>query len=115
MSSDHTFVVDVEATVIVRDANVAPDLKFSFPGLSDPIQLWTELKVLGWIIPERPPHPAPEIDWNAGTGQQGYSVLPYLVEDFIVTAPHWPTHEVAQRGLKTVNLLRRFGVDRRCR
>ncbi len=110
MSNDHTFVVDVAATVEVRDANLAPKLIFSFPGLDDPLRLWNELAALDWDIPVRPPHPDPEIDWNSNNGE-GFSVLPYRVEDFVVTARNWPTHEVAERGLNTINLLRRLGVD----
>lgn len=110
MSNDHTFVVDVEATVEVRDANQAPKLTFSFPGLDDPLNLWRELDLLGWEIPERPPHPNPEIDWNKGAGQS-YAVLPYRIDDFVVEAPRWPAHEVAERGLNTINLMRRLGVD----
>ncbi len=111
MASDKSFVVDVKANVEVRDANLAPKLIFSFPGLDDPENLWSELRELGWNVPERPPHPEPEIDWNDDASGHAYAVLPYEVEDFVVEAHKWPPNEVAERGLETINTLRRLGVD----
>lgn len=109
MPNDKSFVVDIEATVEVRDAHLAPKLVFSFPGLGNHEHLWTNLGELGWDVPPRPPHPEPEIDWD--NPKQGYAVLPYDVEEFVVEAPEWPNHLVAERGLETINMLRRLGVD----
>ena len=110
MAREKSFVEDVEAVVHGQDANVPPTLVFSFPGLEDPLVLWDRLREIGWVIPERPPHPPPEIDWNSPGGSR-YHVLPYRVDDFPVTPEAWPPDEVAERGLETINLLRRMGVD----
>lgn len=110
MPSEKQFVEDVAVTVEVRDASAPPKLTFSFPGLQDPVELWDELREQGWEIPERPPHPPPEIDWDSPGGSR-YHVLPYQVEGFGVHAHEWPSFEVAERGLETINVLRRFGVD----
>jgi len=110
MASDHGSVVEVEATVQARDATRPPRITLSFPGLQDPLQLWHELEKLGWKIPDRPPHPDAEIDWESPDGSR-YHVLPYRVEDFEIHAEKWPRSIVAERGLETVNLLRRMGVD----
>jgi len=110
MPSDHIYVEDVEAIVDAPEGPRAPKITFSFPGLADLSSMWSELSKLGWDIPELPPHPDPEIDWNAADGSR-VQVLPYRVDDFEITATTWPRHLVADRGLKTVNLLRRIGVD----
>jgi len=110
MARENSFVEDVEAVVLGQDASVPPTLTFSFPGLDDPLVLWDQLRDIGWVIPERPPHPPPEIDWNSPGGSK-YHVLPYRVDDFPVTPDAWPPDEVAERGLETINLLRRMGVD----
>lgn len=111
MARDKSFVVDVKANVEVRDANRAPKLIFSFPGLDDPENLWNELIALGWNVPERPPHPEAEINWDDQANGHAYAVLPYQVEDFLVEAHKWPPNEVAERGLETINTLRRLGVN----
>ena len=110
MANESNFVDDVEVDVEVRDATAPPRLTFAFPGLEDPLVLWERLRDIGWIIPDRPPHPAPEIDWNSPGGSK-YHVLEYRVEGFVVTAEEWPRDEVAVRGLDTINVLRRMGVD----
>ena len=102
-------VVDVFATVEARDETRPPKLIFAFPGLDDPLPLWTELEALGWFIPDRV-EPDLEIDWDAPDGA-GYRVVPYIVEGFEVVAEGWPASKVAERSLDTINVLRRYGVE----
>lgn len=110
MSKEIHFKRDVRVVVEVHNQSAPPKLLFSFPGLEDPVEIWDDLRQLGWEIPDRPPHPPPEIDWDAPEGSR-YHVLPYRVEEFGITASRWPSFEVAERGLETINALRRFGVD----
>lgn len=110
MPHDIKVVVDVEATIHVQNTALPPEITFSFPGLQDPVLLWEELADIGWIIPDRPEHPKVEIDWDAPDGSK-YQVLPYRVEDFEIIPTDWPHLEVGERGIHTVNLLRRLGVD----
>jgi hypothetical protein len=110
MPSDNSQVVDVQATVEVSDTSRPPRITFSFPGLLDPMALWAELETLGWHVPDRPHQPEPEIDWNS-PGSSEYHVLPYRVTGFKISPKKWQANQVAKRGLKTINTLRRFGVD----
>jgi|GEM_PF-4632443 len=102
-------VVDVFATVDARDASLPPRIIFTFPGLDDPLRLWTELESLHWIVPDRL-EPELEIDWDSPEGA-GFRVRPYTVEGFEIIADNWPAGRVAEWSLETINLLRRFGVD----
>lgn len=102
-----TTVVDVEATVDVSGNHVPPRLTFSFPGLHDPVYLWRDLAALGWHIPERPPAPAPVINWDT----VDYAPPPYRVQGFVVTARPWNPREVTDTSLATINTLRRYGVE----
>lgn len=110
MPSEIKVVVDVEATIKVQNTAIPPEITFSFPGLQDPVHLWEELAYIGWKIPDRPEHPNAEIDWDDPSGSK-YQVVAYRVEDFEITADNWPQLEVGERGILTVNLLRRLGVD----
>ncbi len=110
MTGEKPFVEGIEVIVEVSDATLPPKLTFSFPGLDDPVELWAELEQLGWIVPDRPEHPAPEIDWNSPGGSK-YHILPYRVEGLEVVNDNWPANTVAERGLKTINLLRKYGIE----
>ena len=110
MANDNTSVSHVHATVAVRNSSLPPELSFSFPGLHEPTELWAQLEELGWNIPEIPIAPDPVIDWTSPGGSE-YSVLPYVVEGFRVTAKKWPATEIAERSLNTINMLRRSGID----
>ena len=103
------FLVDVEATIDVPDMYAAPMISFSYPGNSEPSQLWNDLAAIGWEVPERPFVPYQASSWTgSGRKERGHA---YRVEGFEVFAGHWDTQVVADRGLETINLLRRCGVD----
>ncbi len=87
----------------------APTICFSYPGSTDLGQLWDGLTAIGWEVPEQPPIPYQASSWTgAGRKERGHE---YRVEDFTITAPTWEVNHVADRGVETINLLRRCGVD----
>lgn len=106
---EHAHAADIRATVEARDVSRPPKITFTFPGLEDPLRLWSELEALHWIVPDRL-EPELEIDWDSPEGA-GFRVLPYMVEGFEIIADNWPVGRVAEWSLETINLLRRLGVD----
>lgn len=87
----------------------APQIRLSYPGSAELHLLWADLERIGWTIPERPPIPYQASAW---VGDGGHArEHEYRVEDFEILSGDWPTHEIADRGIETVNLLRRMGVD----
>ena len=103
------FLVDVEATVVVTNMYDAPSIRFSYPGSVELTQLWVELQMLGWTIPELPAIPYQASSW---IGDARYSrEHEFRVQDFEIFSGNWPLHEIADRAMETVNLLRRMGVD----
>lgn len=103
------FLVDVEAKLELESMYDAPAIRFSYPGSADLAQLWSELHAIGWTIPEQPVIPYQASSWVGTHGRTtGHE---YRVEDFEVTADQWPLVEIADRGIQTINLLRRRGVD----
>lgn len=103
------FLVDVEATIDVPNMYVAPQVRFSYPGSAELLQLWEDLEAIGWQVPPRPPIPYQASNWEGDRGRRSRNE--YRVEDFEVTADDWPLYEIADRGIETINLLRRSGVD----
>ena len=103
------FLVDVEATLDVPNVYAAPTLSFSYPGSSELGDLWDGLAAVGWGIPELPSIPYQASSWM-GDGRQSRE-QEYRVEDFALTTPNWSIDEIADRGIETINLLRRYGVD----
>ena len=103
------FLVDVEAKLELESMYDAPAIRFSYPGSADLAQLWTEMQTIGWTIPERPAVPYQASSWVGSRGRSNSHE--YRVEDFEVTADEWPLIEIADRGIQTINLLRRRGVD----
>ena len=103
------FLVNVEAKLELESMYEAPAISFSYPGSEDLGQLWNELQAIGWTIPEQPVVPYQASSW---VGTRGRSTEhEYRVEGFEVTADQWPLVEIADRGIQTINLLRRRGVD----
>ncbi len=103
------FLVDVEANLELESMYDAPAIRFSYPGSADLGQLWSELQAIGWSIPDQPIIPYQASSW-VGAHERTTS-HEYRVEGFEVTADGWPLVEIADRGIQTINLLRRRGVD----
>ncbi len=103
------YLVDVEATIDVPNMYEAPKVRLSYPGSAELGMLWSDLAAIGWIIPEQPPIPYQASAWVGDRGRT--TEHEYRVEDFEIISTDWPIHEVVDRGMETVNLLRRLGVD----
>ncbi len=103
------FLSDVKAKVEVPNTYVAPGLRFSYPESVDPTPLWDALAELGFGIPPAPPIPYRAESW-VGDGRHKSSHV-FRVENFVLDSPDWGLDEIADRGLTTINTLRRFGVD----
>lgn len=87
----------------------APQIRLSYPGSAELRLLWADLEDIGWTIPEQPAIPYQASAW-VGDGGRSHE-HEYRVEDFEIHSGDWPIHEIADRGIATVNLLRRMGVD----
>lgn len=97
-TADSEIAAEVAWTVSSRP----PEVVLSFQGLHEPVELWTELQQIGWIIPAMPPRPANAIEWTpdpvAGTD---FTVLPWTVTEFRLEEGAWsvPADEVGTRTL----------------
>lgn len=87
----------------------APTIRMAYPGSAELRLLWADLEAIGWTVPEQPLVPYQASAWVGTRGRNNEHE--YRVEDFEIIPGDWPLHEVADRGIETINLLRRMGVD----
>ncbi len=100
---------EVHAVLTAGNLQRPPLVSFSFQGLAEPVELWSDLRELGWVVPPRPPRPASAIEWT-GDGDNEFEVRAYRVIDYRIQPGQWPAESRPRIGALTVSALQRHGV-----
>ncbi len=100
-----------EAEVTSRGAHRAPDVTMSFDGNNAPTELFSDLRKMGWTVPDIPPPPVSAITWEPDPiANTDYTLGPWLVSEFRLRPANWPRDVEVTITERTVTILRRHRV-----